>query len=461
VLFRSENGVRKSLLLIDACRETVTEQTSRGFGRPSLKAQKFQEAEVSAVFYATRSGWYSYEDVDSDYGVFTKYVIQGVGGKADYQLGNGDGIVTFKELSTYVEEAVANYALALGLKQKPYTDIRGETFGDLALSAYSGSIDTGSRVLRTGAAGTVAGTSGGAAADGSRGGTPEREGFGSVRIYSNVDGTIRLDGSRKGVVAAGGFFELERITGGSHFVEIGHDYGTYRGEVIIEPDAITEISNLVVDSVREIRTMGGLNFVYVRGLGGGIWFGETEVPYGAFAAFVEATGYRSNHRWDQFFRTNYDYYPVSGLSRDDCLAFAEWFSEEHGVAVDLPTLAEWRMAAASRDGGVYPWGDGWDPSLCVNANSRIRGRLPITGGAGPIQVQYFVKDITLDGVTNLAGNVREWCSDGRVAGGRPLAAIAGGGWAYRKPSQFENEYVVYKPPYQAFEDVGFRLVIRE
>jgi hypothetical protein len=103
-----------------------------------LKAERFLQAEVGAVFYSTKSGWFSYEDVYGNFGVFTRFVIYGLKGQADNSKisGNEDGIITFSELSSYVEESVSNWALNEGKRQRPYTKILGEKFGDLALSAY-------------------------------------------------------------------------------------------------------------------------------------------------------------------------------------------------------------------------------------------------------------------------------------------------------------------------------------
>jgi len=131
-----KTGVKKSLLFVDACREEF--QQSKGINARGLKAEKFENSEVAATFYATKDGWYSYEDDKSDYGAFTNYILKGIKGEADNTdcQGNGDGIVTFTELSSFVEVSVTNWALERNKKQKPYTKIYGEKYGDLALSSY-------------------------------------------------------------------------------------------------------------------------------------------------------------------------------------------------------------------------------------------------------------------------------------------------------------------------------------
>ena len=128
--------VKKSLLLLDACREQFIE--GKAMNLNGLKAERFLQAEVGAVFYSTKSGWFSYEDKDGDFGVFTRYVIDGLKGEADSDKisGNEDGIITFSELASYVEENVSNWALNEGKRQRPYTKILGEKFGDIVLSVY-------------------------------------------------------------------------------------------------------------------------------------------------------------------------------------------------------------------------------------------------------------------------------------------------------------------------------------
>jgi hypothetical protein len=125
-----EHKIKKSLLLLDACREELTHtkgmDTTKG-----LLSKEFRESEVAAAFYSTKAGWFSYEDTESDYGVFTRFVLEGLTGKAD---SNNDNIVSFIELENFVEKEVNDFSLKNNRKQKPYTKIYGEKFGDLALT---------------------------------------------------------------------------------------------------------------------------------------------------------------------------------------------------------------------------------------------------------------------------------------------------------------------------------------
>ena len=50
-----ETGVKKSLLIVDACREYF--QENKGISSSGLYEEKFERAEIAATFYATKEGW--------------------------------------------------------------------------------------------------------------------------------------------------------------------------------------------------------------------------------------------------------------------------------------------------------------------------------------------------------------------------------------------------------------------
>ena len=436
--------VKKSLLIIDACREQVTETVSRGLSSNNIRAERYNEAEVSAIFYATKSGWYSYEDKNSDYGVFTKFLLEGVKGKADYQIGNRDGVVTFREISTYVEESVGSYSMEMGLKQKPYIQLNGETTGDLAISSYNASVDIQTRgVIDTDVNNSPAGP-------------------GNLNLFSNVPGNIRIDGNEAGTIKQGETRFFEDLDSGNHFLEIVHDYGVFRNDFTIFRNTTANLANIVILSEREIKTIKGINFVFIKGNRDipDFWISETETAFKDFGLFVDKTGYQSKYSWDEHYLTNYDFYPVHNVSRDDATAYIEWFSGKTGETAALPSTAQWQYAAGGKNSTVYPWGDSWNKIYCNNSKSSLPGMLPIIDGQGPVQVQYFQRDITLDGVTNLAGNLREWCSDERVSSdGDLIGTIAGGSWKLSRTKYFKADYTSVKPVFQTAEDIGFRIVL--
>lgn len=125
---KSKN-IKKSLIMLDACRDVL--YTSKSAARNSLIEKEYADAEVAATFYSTKAGYYSYEDDETDYGVFTKYLVMGLEGKADT---NDDGVVAFMELENYVQKGVKEWSTKKNKQQKPYTSLHGEKTGDLALS---------------------------------------------------------------------------------------------------------------------------------------------------------------------------------------------------------------------------------------------------------------------------------------------------------------------------------------
>ncbi len=122
-------GIKKSLLVLDACRDVL--YSSKSSSRNSLLEKEYTEAEVAATFYSTKAGYYSYEDDETDYGVFTKYLVMGMEGSAD---SNGDGVVAFSELEQYVQKGVKDWSTKKNKQQKPFTRLNGEKTGDLAIT---------------------------------------------------------------------------------------------------------------------------------------------------------------------------------------------------------------------------------------------------------------------------------------------------------------------------------------
>ncbi len=61
-----DKGIKKSLLILDACRENATK--TKGFSQNLIRAEKFQESEVTATFFGTKSGGFSIEDPESENG---------------------------------------------------------------------------------------------------------------------------------------------------------------------------------------------------------------------------------------------------------------------------------------------------------------------------------------------------------------------------------------------------------
>ena len=76
-------------------------------------------------------------------------------------------------------------------------------------------------------------------------------------------------------------------------------------------------------------------------------------------------------------------------------------------------------------------------------------------------VLHFFRDITLDGVTGMAGNLREWAADESTAGSRTAGYMMSGSWNLDKGKYFAADYSSRKPTASTSPDLGFRVVISE
>ncbi|MCB1176015.1 MAG: caspase family protein [Leptospiraceae bacterium] len=124
-----DKGLKKTILILDACRDVFTK--SKGVKSEVFQAEQFQDTEMAATFFSTGSGNFSYEDSETDFGVFTRFLAEGMDGKAD---GNKDGIVTFNELEAYVQSKVSKWSRKYNKEQKPFVRYHGEKSGDIPIT---------------------------------------------------------------------------------------------------------------------------------------------------------------------------------------------------------------------------------------------------------------------------------------------------------------------------------------
>ncbi len=147
------------------------------------------------------------------------------------------------------------------------------------------------------------------------------------------------------------------------------------------------------------------------------------------------------HRWDPRL-------PVMSVSFEDAVAFTEWRSRRDGLRYRLPTDAEWEKAARGPDGRIYPWGDRWDPALCLTHAAQPEVQ--------PQPVGWAEGDVSVYGVRDLAGGSRDWC-DGWKSRLREMRAQRGGAW-WDRP---EHSRLAYRTGWKAdnvYGDSGIRLV---
>lgn len=96
--------------------------------------------------------------------------------------------------------------------------------------------------------------------------------------------------------------------------------------------------------------------------------------------------------------------PVVDVSLVAARAYCEWISARTGIVHRLPSEAEWEKAARGAAGWTFPWGDDFDPSFCHMRRSHpgTPQRLPVGSLPG---------DVSIYGVRDLGGGVREWTTD--------------------------------------------------
>jgi len=155
-------------------------------------------------------------------------------------------------------------------------------------------------------------------------------------------------------------------------------------------------------------------------------------------------------------------HPVTLVTFADAVAYCAWLSHRLGVAVRLPTEAEWERAAR---GGLaergYPWGDDIDPSranfLPDQGLKRYRGTRPV----GSYPPNAF-------GLYDMTGNVWEWVADwysaetdragdSRNPRGPALRIVRGGSWVTHDVSQLRCAHRHKVPADTYAYSIGFRV----
>jgi tetratricopeptide (TPR) repeat protein/uncharacterized caspase-like protein len=160
---------------------------------------------------ASRKREASYEDKELKHGVFSYFLVQGLGGQADR---NKDGLVTADELIDYVRYHVREHTRARGAQQTP---IESQDFDPELVLAFNPSRATGD--YREAPAGTLV-------------------------VESNKDGVeFVLDGERKGVVNRDKPLFLPGISAGAHTVQ-GTKSGFYPDgprQILVYPGKETSV----------------------------------------------------------------------------------------------------------------------------------------------------------------------------------------------------------------------------
>ncbi|MEV0666851.1 formylglycine-generating enzyme family protein [Actinomadura luteofluorescens] len=230
------------------------------------------------------------------------------------------------------------------------------------------------------------------------------------------------------------------------------------------------------------------------------------VTSGRYAAFVQATGYRTvaeRRGWSLVYGADYwqgapgaswrrpagqdvgyvppDDHPAVHIAVEDAEAFAAWAGGR------LPTEAEWELAARGPEYRLWPWGDEWSRERTNTTELRLGDATrsatewrawwkALQSDGGPIPLTTPVGSFSPHGdspygVSDMAGNVYEWtASPSRLYGPSPdcdesllsvmerFRVIRGGSWMNLRFQARTSERLHGDPTGWACFASGFRCV---
>jgi len=143
-------------------------------------------------------------------------------------------------------------------------------------------------------------------------------------------------------------------------------------------------------------------------------------------------------------------WPVFGVSWEDAMTFATWFSRKNGIPASLAHEVMWEKAARGTDARFYPFGNHYDHTYANGIGSH-------DGPNRPCHVDSFPVDESPVGARGLGGNSVDWCINDVEDGRRRL--LRGGSWLRTGlGSRSSTRRAI--PPSGVVHIYGFRLCAR-
>ena len=194
-------------------------------------------------------------------------------------------------------------------------------------------------------------------------------------------------------------------------------------------------------------------------------------------------------------------HPMVCVRWEGAVAYCNWLSIKEGYDVcydplawkcdftvqgfRLPTGAEWAYAAYGSQNTVFPWGNEPDTEKANGPHSNDpyeTGAQPWTTPAGFFDGTLHTKaeyewpgdqtiyqtgnGATLYGLSDMAGNVWQWCNDpAAISGDKPCLSWCGGNWydgtwgTFQDTNHSPNCYQVTPTPEPPYFNVGFRVAL--
>ena len=180
---------KSKILLTDACHSgAISPEDTQSL---NSKLSDLTKSLFSLTASRDRESSFETSELEGGHGVFTYYVVQGLGGAADVDR---DGVVTADELAEYVHTQVREYVREHGggQQQNPTSD-KGSYDADMLLSYVPSNAKPAA---------------------------PSAPKFGTLIFESNMDGVeLFVDGASQGILSKGKPFPMPGLTPGQHTVK--------------------------------------------------------------------------------------------------------------------------------------------------------------------------------------------------------------------------------------------------